>query len=138
MRAWIAIILVASVSLLGCREGNAMDPEAMLRLASALTKLSAAVESTCRYKNPPEGLRDAGLVSFATRHDPSLSVPFRDYVVRGKCEERHGIVLVCTKDDGRALLEDTGCSARLDAHLWQAEPPRACEFTVKVEQACAP
>ena len=73
-----------------------------------------------------------------THHDPSLSVPFRDYVVRGKCEERHGVVLVCAKENNRALLEDTGCSARLDAHLWQADPSRACEFTVKVEQACAP
>lgn len=138
MRRLIAIILVASVSLLGCRDSDAMDPEAMLRLASALTKLSAAVESTCRYKNPPEGLRDAGLIELATRHDPSISRPFRDYVVRGKCEERHGFVLICDREDNRALLEDTGCSARLDAHLWRADPPKACEFTVKVEQACAP
>lgn len=138
MRTWIVIVFFTSVSLLGCRESNAMDQEAMLRLASALTKLSAAVESTCRYKNPPEGLRDTGLVEFATSHDPTLSVPFRDYVVKGKCEERHGVVLVCAKEDNRALLEDTGCSARLDTHLWQAVPPKACEFTVKVEQACAP
>ncbi len=138
MRAWVTIIFITTVTLVGCRDSNAMDPEAMLRLASALTKLSAAVESTCRYKNPPEGLRDAGLIELAIRHDPAISRPFHDYVVRGKCEARHGFVLICTKEDGRALLEDTGCSARLDAHLWQAESPKACEFTVKVEQACAP
>ena len=48
------------------------DREEMYIKASALTKLSAAVESTVRYKNPPPGLNDRELLTLATRHDPAL------------------------------------------------------------------
>jgi hypothetical protein len=46
------------------------DSEEMYVKASALTKLSAAVESTVRYKNPPPDLGDSELLELATRHDP--------------------------------------------------------------------
>jgi hypothetical protein len=45
--------------------------------ASALTKLSAAVESTVRYKNPPTGLDDRELLALSTRHDPALLDNFK-------------------------------------------------------------
>jgi hypothetical protein len=48
------------------------DSEEMYIKDSALTKLSAAVESTIRYKNPAPDLSDSELLALATKHDPIL------------------------------------------------------------------
>ena len=137
MRAKIVFLALALIFTAGCRVSGA-DEEEMDRLASALTKLSAAVEASVGYENTPTGIGEKELLRLATQHDPALLKPFENYTVRVLSRDRHAIVLVCTKEKRQGLLEDAGCSAKLDAHLWQADPPRACEFTVKVEQACAP
>ena len=108
----------------------------MYILGSALTKLSAAVESTVRYKDPEDRISDAELLILATRHDPGLLEPFADYTVLVLRQDKHALVLVCTKDGNIGLLEDAGCSSELDRHLWKEEPPKRCEFTVKVQEAC--
>ncbi len=136
MRTKIVLFVVALTFVAGCRVSGA-DEEEMYRLASALTKLSAAVEATVRYEDPQPGIGEQELLRLATQHDPALLRPFENYTVRAMSQDRHAIVLLCTKDKTRGLIEDAGCSAKLDAHLWQANPPKACEFTVKVEQACA-
>lgn len=112
--------------------------EDIMELSSALTKLSAAVESTVRYKNPPENLTDEELLVLSSKHDPELLRPFTEYLVRVKTQDKHAIVLVCSKDGKIGLLEDAGCSAKMDNHLWKAEPPKACVFTLSVSSACSP
>jgi len=136
MRLKLTLFVVAWTFLASCQVTRANDEE-MYRLASALTKLSAAVEATVRYENPPAGISEEELLRLATQHDPVLLKPFESYFVRVLSRDRHAIVLVCTKDKVRGLLEDAGCSARLDVHLWQAQPPKSCNFTVKVEDVCA-
>ena len=80
--------------------------------ASALTKLSAAVESTVRYKNPPTGLDERELLTLSTRHDPALLDNFKGYTIRVLRQSRHSVVLVCDATGSRALLEDAGAPAR--------------------------
>src|SRR4051794_18573632 len=100
--AGFAIFLLA-----GCASGpDHIDAEEMYVRASALTKLSAAVESAVRYKNPPAGLGEQDLLVFATRHDPVLLENFKGYKVRVMRQERHSVVLVCNATGNRALLED--------------------------------
>jgi hypothetical protein len=111
------------------------DREEMYIKASALTKLSAAVESTVRYKNPPPELNDRELLTIATRHDPALLDIFKDYTVRVMREARHSVVLVCDKSGTRALLEDAGCSGPMDRHPWM-EKSEPCEFTINTEEVC--
>jgi hypothetical protein len=106
----------------------------MLQLGSALTKLSKAVEYTVRYTNPPEGLSDQELLTRATQEDPTLLEPFKGFTVRVLRQDRHAIVLVCTLDRQRALLEDAGCTAKLDKHSW--EENQRCEFTLSVSTVC--
>lgn len=108
----------------------------MLELSSALTKLSAAVESTVRYKNPPNDLTDEGILQLSTKHDPELLQPFSGYLVRVKAQDRHAILLVCSKDGKTGLLEDAGCTAKLDQHLWGKDNPLPCEFTLAASSAC--
>lgn len=136
MRAKIVLFVVALAFVAGCRVSGA-DEEEMYRLASALTKLSAAVEATVRYENPLPGIGEQELLRLATQHDPSLLKPFENYSVRAMSQNRHAIVLLCTKDKTRGLIEDAGCSAKLDQHLWQAEQPKSCEFTVRIDEVCA-
>ncbi len=112
------------------------EEKKMYNLASSLTKLAKTVESTVRYKKPPPGISDEELLKLATEHDPGLIEPFTGYILKVFHQSRHGIVLVCTKDSSQGLLEDAGCSAEMDKHLWQYQPSLPCEFTLTVEDIC--
>ena len=135
---WVvrAVLIVSCVVLVSCRNSVADNRETMLTLASAVTKLSNVIESTCRYKNPPGNISDADLIALSTKHDPSLVQPFGAYTLRAKCEEKHGVVLVCDKGATRALIEDSACTSRLDIHHWEKPNPPPCAFTTPVAIMC--
>ncbi len=127
-----------SMATAGCATtGVAPDEEAMLIQASALTKLAAAAESAVRYKDAPGELADRALLQWATAHDPALLAPFPAYTLRVLREGRHAVVLVCSADGARALLEDAGCTARLDRHRWRDTPDAACGFSIAPRAVCA-
>lgn len=143
MKAWgkttaRSIVAALVIFLLpGCASSpDRIDAEEMYIRASALTKLSAAVESAVRYKNPPSDLGEQELLVFATRHDPALLENFRGYKVRVLRRARHSVVLVCNAAGTRALLEDAGCTGPMDRARWKdrGEP---CEFSVDPGTACA-
>ncbi len=108
----VAISFTITIGFLGGCTSSRRGPDSkeMYIKASALTKLSAAVESTVRYKKPPPDLDDDELLKIATRHDPALLENFRSYKLRVLRQERHSVVLVCDAADTRALLEDAGCT----------------------------
>jgi hypothetical protein len=126
-------VLLASA---GCTVSRAAEAEKMYVLGSALTKLSAAVEATVRYENPPEGINDKELLVLSTKHDPGLIEPFADYTLRVCRQDKHAVVLVCDKDGKIGMLEDAGCTSEMDRHLWKEDPPKRCEFTVKAKDVC--
>jgi len=129
-------ICAALLSLSACvSTGDTVRQETMLIQASALTKLSSATEALVRYGQPPAGMDDAALLAEATREDPALLASFTGYHVRVLNQDRHAVVLVCTKDGGRALLEDAGCTGKMDVHHWEkAAVP--CAFSVSVQTTC--
>ena len=132
----IGLPILALSVLAGCVSGPEQpDSEEMYAKASVLTKLSAAVESTVRYKNPPPDLTDRQLLELATRHDPILLGNFEGYKVRVRREGRHAVVLVCDASGNRALLEDAGCSGRMDQAHWMGNPG-PCEFSIDLRQQC--
>ena len=129
--ATLAVFLVA-----GCASGpDRIDAGEMYVKASALTKLSAAVESAVRYKNPPSGLGEQELLLFATRHDPVLLENFKGYKVRVLRRERHSVVLICEVAGDRALLEDAGCTGPMDRARWK-EQPEPCAFSIDPVSVC--
>lgn len=138
MRAILYVLVTMSLICLnmGCAHCIANDSESMFKLASALTKLSSAVESTVNLDNPPPGISDSELLVISTKHDPRLLEPFNDYYLRVLSQEQHSIVLVCTKDRKRGLLEDAGCSSKLDMHLWRDQPGNNCDFTLSPSSVC--
>lgn len=131
----VTLCFITSI-IIGCTICIADDSEDMLVLSSALTKLSATVESTVRYKNPPAGITDADLLILSTQHDPRILEPFSEYTVRVLNQDRHAVVLVCNKEGKYALLEDVGCSPELDKHLWKGQTPVPCAFSLSPSTIC--
>ena len=120
----------------GCTVSRAAEAEKMYVLGSALTKLSASVEATVRYEDPPEGIGDKELLDLSTKHDPGLMEPFAEFALRVSRQDGHAVVLVCDKDGKVGLLEDAGCSSEMDRHLWKENPTKPCDFTVKTKEVC--
>ncbi len=109
----------------------------MNSLASALTKVSAAVDATVRYKRSADALEDAQLLQVSTTHDPVLLKPFEAQRVRVLRVGRDSSVLVCDAKSGDVLLEDAGCTPQLDSHRWRDTPQASCEFSLDLKKVCA-
>jgi hypothetical protein len=132
----VALVLALAGGCAPLTQTQPPDREEMYIRASALTKLSAAVESTVRYKNPPPELSDRQLLTLATQHDAILLDNFKGYTIRVLRKARHSVVLVCDATGNRALLEDAGCSGPMDRHRWMGEKPEPCEFTIDAKKIC--
>lgn len=129
-----SLTLVLAVSLWGCSFSNA--DTTYYQLASALTKLSSAVEATVRYEKIPEGSTSDDILAQAIAHDKSLLEPFVGYKVKIHVDNRHAIVMVCNTPATEAYLEDAGCSKELDQHHWKTKVIESCNATLKVAQVC--
>ncbi len=134
----LLFVLVAAWACAGPARDLALTDEQLLIKASALTKVAAALESAVRFKGAPERLSEEELKDFATRHDPGLLEPFRSFTVRVRRQGPNSSVLLCTADGRTGLIEDAGCTARVDARLWEREPQVGCEFALDLEAVCAP
>lgn len=103
-------------------------------LVAQFVNLSAAVEA--HFAALPEDAPqtdDAETLRLATAHDPRLLEDFTGWSLRVRRDGRHALLLLCAKDGSHALLEDAGCSARLDR---RAESSQPCAFTLRVEDGC--
>lgn len=134
MKRLTSALLLALLS--ACALAQQIDSEEMYTRAAALTKLSSAVQAYVRYEGVPDNLSEAEVLRFATKHDSGLLAPFLAYQLRVMRQDRHTIVLMCSADGTRGLLEDVGCTARLDKHHWQSSKSEPCDFTLKVSDIC--
>ena len=130
-------IVVIILFLLGCTTSNGVSEREMNEMGAALIKLSSSVESTVRYKAVGTDVPDDQLLILATKHDPSLLEPFKGYKLHVMKQDNHAAVLVCSGDGRNALLEDAGCTARMDLHRWREKPLSPCEFTIDLKSACS-
>ncbi len=138
-RRWRLIpLLLLAVALLNvaCVTFGASREEKMDTLAGQLLRLTAAVEGTVRWGNPPPGISDDQLLELSTQEDPTLLEPFKPFIVHVKQEGNDVILLVCTEDGKEALLEDHGGTTELDKRLWQLKPPVPCQFTLGSGEMC--
>ena len=129
------VVLGGFLLMAGCMPEMHRKERSLMPLASSLTKLTAAVESTVAFKkNAPAGARDQELVRVATAHDPSLIEPFTDHTIRAEDRGGHAAVMICSKDGTKALFEDVGCTAKVDKHHWESNVE--CKFTLDMAEAC--
>lgn len=129
-------LIIVVLMLFGCTSSNTFSEKEMSELGAALIKLSSSVESAVRYKGVGGGLSDDQLLVMATKHDPGLLEPFNHYKLRVKIQDNHTAVLVCSEDGTNALLEDAGCTARMERHRWKDRPLSPCEFSIDLKNVC--
>ncbi|MFZ4859814.1 MAG: hypothetical protein ACOYL3_25870 [Desulfuromonadaceae bacterium] len=136
MKHLILIILATSMLLGACVAPivAAPDAEERGRLSTKMVNLSSAVDTyfTDLSKAPSDS--DATILQNATRHDERLlASDFEPYMLKVKYMNPYAVLLLCSKDGTRAIMEDAGCSARLDRQVTNEAP---CEFTLLVNQGC--
>lgn len=101
------------------------------KLESALTKLAKAADGDQAYNPDPTLTDDA----FLRRADPVSYGFFSGYKLKLDRRDGHAVVLVCDGNGTKALLEDVGCKAKLDAkHFENGSIP--CEFTLRAKDVC--
>ena len=135
------ISLAATLLLAACvtpTDGAPDDkfPDARERghLSTKMVNLSSAVNTY--FSDLPEAPTDsdATILQNATRHDKRLLAPeFEPYLLKVQYQNPYAVLLLCSKSGNRAIMEDAGCSARLDRQVTQAAP---CEFTLHVSRGC--
>lgn len=116
----------------GCAHCSGSEQEKMYTLASALTKLTTAVEEKVLFKEAPDKMMDMDLINLSVAHDPRLKEPFTAYLLRARAINGHAVVLVCDPGGRKGLLEDGGCSSVMDQHWWRDQPDHPCEVSTAV------
>ena len=128
--AFAAVVLMVS----GC--ASRVQERDMNHLASALTKVSAAVDVKVRYEDFPANAPSEELLKAVAQGDAPLMRNFDGRVLRVLRQGEDSAVLLCEAGPGRALLEDAGCTAAMDAHRWSSAAPQHCEFTLNLKAVC--
>lgn len=129
------LLLVLVFLLNGCALVTKKDnSEEMYIKASALTKLTTAIEGTVHWDKAPSTLSDQEIMNLSTEDDPSLLEPFDGYLLRMNRKHQHVILLVCNLEGTKGLLEDAGCTAEMDKHLWQGN--EVCGFSLRSDLLC--
>jgi hypothetical protein len=133
----LCVCIIFSILLVGCCAWCTKQDtteEAMFIKASALTKLSTAVEVTINIEEPDKSVSDQEILRISTEDDPSLLEPFKNNVIKINREFGHAVILVCSEDGKQGLLEDAGCTAKMDEYLWNKV--NACAFTILSSSVC--
>lgn len=128
----IALIFIFS----GCAFSGG-GAHATQELGPPLLRLTSAVDGVCERRDVygfPLGGSGEELIRLAVGDDPSLLIPFKGLIYKAKCENNHAIVLVCDSEGKKTLMEDAGCTIKIDYRA--EEPGRACEFSVQVDTVC--
>ncbi len=136
--ALLRYITLAAVVLIGTGCASRVQERDMNHLASALTKVSAAVDAKVRYENYPASASSEELLNAVAQVDPPLMKNFDGQVLRVLRQGEDSAVLLCEAGPGRALLEDAGCTAAMDVHRWSLAAPQRCEFTLNLKAVCGP
>lgn len=131
----LLISLAIALLIEGCAYiTDAPDAGERERLAAKMVKLSSVVDRY--FAELPEEPVDSGdvLLENAIRHDRSLLGPeFEPYLLKARYQKAYAVLLLCSKDGSRAIMEDAGCSARLDRQVNDDAP---CAFTLAVKGSC--
>jgi hypothetical protein len=137
MKHNVLISLAAVLLLVACvtPTDGAPDAKERSRLSTKMVNLSSAVNTYFSHLSRAPIESDGTILQNATRHDKRLLArEFEPYVLKVQYQNQHAVLLLCSSDGTRAIMEDAGCSARLDRQVTHATP---CKFTLRVSRSCA-
>ncbi len=118
-------VALISVLLLGVGCHKHYQPLLPPALGPSMSRLTSALQAELgRYPNE-------ALVAETLKKKPELELDFRQYEVRTRSSGTRLVVLVCTKDGKRALMEDASWTPRVDKRWYEVTPAVPCEFTIE-------
>lgn len=120
----------------GQEQTRVPDEKERAELSVKISALSWAVDGyLSRQETRLADSDDAELLRQAAAHDPSLLAEklFAPYLLKVQVQQPHAVLLLCTKDGSRAVIEDAGCSVSVDRQVRDAAP---CAFTLRVREGC--
>lgn len=115
-------IFIAASALIFLACSTAQESQQLYDKASALTKLAAHVDAAILYSPAGKSESDQALFEKAFADNPRLKSQLGADELRLMRGERGIVLLVCTKDDLKALLEDLSCTPQMDKHRWREGP----------------
>lgn len=128
-----ASILVTLALVLYVASGPLLHPDdeaaRMNGIKGPLSRLTQAVNSAVRYKKVPQGLSDLELLKFSTASNPALFEGLASYLIRIKQIGSETVLLLCSPDGKRALLEDISSTPAVDKERWKSNDS-GCDFTI--------
>lgn len=130
------IVILLALLISACVGANDTRPDEAERgrLSTKMVNLSSAVDTYFSFLPKAPGESDSMILQSATSHDPRLMAPdFEPYEIKVQYQNPYAILLLCSKEGDRAIIEDAGCSARIDR---QITAPAPCEFTLNVTRGC--
>ncbi|MDV6317212.1 hypothetical protein [Idiomarina sp. HP20-50] len=134
MKKILTLTLLSLLLVAGCNSyADSSDPEKMYDIASDLKDLAAGVDALVKFDNG-KNLTKSELLLKAVNHDSSRLEIFTGYDLQLKIEGENSSVLLC--EGNRAIIEDSGCSAKSDIHHWKNDSVMACEFTLDLTKVC--
>lgn len=130
---FLFLFLSLSVATYGCTAKSTTN-DRYYQLADDVAQIAAKLDGCIKYENPPPGFSGKELIDYCTSRTPRLAKALDGYVVKVEHNSNNAILLVCSPDGSKALLEDTACTKHFDHHHWQNSVP--CGFTLKLPEAC--
>jgi hypothetical protein len=125
------LLLMAS-----CSQTGTGEHEDLQKARGAMRNLSKTMQACYRFEDPPAGLQDRELLEYCTRHNPGLRDFYENFTVKFKFDQDYAVVLVCSQDGERWVMEDLSCTGEMDSPPLDNEPARPCEFSLSVGGVC--
>jgi len=130
------VLLLSSCVLPGAdaHDDAVIDADKRGNLSTKMVNLSSAIDTYFSDLAQAPTDSDAAILQNATRRDKRLLAPeFESYLLRVQYQNPYAVLLLCSKDGKQAIMEDAGCTARLDRQVTRNAP---CEFSLHVSQGC--
>jgi len=131
---WLVLLAISTSSPWCAADQGTLSDRVRGQLGVKMVNLSAAVDLYVSMYDDAAQMSSDALLKAATTPDPRLLAPeFKDYVIKVGVQKPYAVLLLCSKNERRAHMEDAGCSARLDRQVMDNQP---CEFALKVGVGC--
>lgn len=132
---YLVKLAVAAILLSGCHylyPSETGIPERHRELARQLYHVTLKVEGELTYG---DGFKDAStIIPYLQKNHPQSYAQFKDETLRFRIDRGHVIGLVCDKDEGYAIAEDSPCT--VDADVTYPDTKKPCAFTIKNLEKC--
>lgn len=130
----IIIVLLFTTLSFGCVINQQQySDESMQGLASQFKDLSQTIDGQIKFGE--QKFKDGQeTLDFVANKYPEKVTPFEKYTIKIKIDKHNALLLLCDAD--KALMEDLGCNAHLDAAYWKKPQANSCSFSLDSAQLC--